>query len=52
MAAGLEGVVVRVQIAEPDRRGRRQITIDVDAKSARLSADDPAGDVTTIVRRS
>ena len=30
LAAGLEGVSVRVTIAEPDKRGRRQVTIDVD----------------------
>lgn len=29
MAAGLEGVAVRVQIAEPDRRSRRVIDIEV-----------------------
>lgn len=32
LAAGLEGVSVRVTIAEPDRRGRRLICVDVDAK--------------------
>ena len=29
MAAGLEGVRVHVRIAEPDKRGRRVIEIDV-----------------------
>jgi len=32
LAVGLEGVTVRVTIAEPDRRGRRAMTIDVDAQ--------------------
>lgn len=44
LAAGLEGVTVHVTIAEPDRRGRRAIAIDVDAREA------PAGDATALVR--
>lgn len=33
LAAGLERVTVRVTIAEPDRRQRRAVTIDVEAAS-------------------
>lgn len=29
MAVGLEGVLVHVRIAEPDKRGRRVIDVDV-----------------------
>jgi hypothetical protein len=32
LAVGLEGVSVRVVIAAPDKRNRRQVTIDVDAR--------------------
>jgi len=35
MAAGLEGVVVHVRIAEPDKRGRRVIDIDVSSAPGR-----------------
>jgi len=38
LAVGLEGVTVRVTIAEPDRRGRRAITVDVDASEPRPDA--------------
>jgi hypothetical protein len=37
MAAGLEGVSVRVTIAEPDRRGRRLIDVDVEVRGTAIT---------------
>ena len=37
MAAGLEGVRVHVRIAEPDKRGRRVIDVDVQHEERALA---------------
>lgn len=37
LAAGLEGVRVRVRIAEPDRRGERVVEVDVEHEQRALA---------------
>jgi fructose-1,6-bisphosphatase/sedoheptulose 1,7-bisphosphatase-like protein len=39
MAAGLEGVRVRVLIAEPDRRGQRVIDVEVTGQRVEVTPD-------------